>query len=93
MQIETVDFGNKIAYFIPKDKEVSSIEYVDGTCDIFVELPNDVMHLVYGVAAEKNITAEEALSELVQEGIKHLTDKLGAEEPKCKCKKKGSKCK
>ena len=80
---------------IPKDKEVSCIEYTDGTCDLILDLPYDVHALIYQTAHEKGITADEAATKLVTEAVEHYVKTLDKEDKdaiQCKCKKtKGSK--
>ena len=61
---------------VPTNKEISCIEYTDGTCDLMLDLPYDVIALIYQTAHEKDITADEAASQLVTKALEVYIETL-----------------
>jgi len=69
---------------IPKGKEVEAIYYTDGTVDIPVDIPLNLMGAIYMYAHQLGCSPEEAASKMVEKGLEIMSEN----DPKLKKKLK-----
>lgn len=66
-----IDLSKHNLIAIDKDKQIESITYTDGTCDMFLDLPYDVLSILYGEAHRKKCD----INQVILDSIKFLLDK------------------
>ena len=69
-----VDLRDKQILVLPANKKVSCVEYEDGTAEIFVDLPNDLLAVLYKKAAEDNCEVEEVIKNALFDYLSDLEE-------------------
>lgn len=63
------DLSEYSAILVPKNKKVSSIEFEDGSAEIFLDLPQKQLSAIYRYAAELDISFDEAVIKMIRSGL------------------------
>lgn len=69
-----LDLDNKQILLVDKNKKVSMVEYEDGSAELFLDLPHDLMSFVYSESHKQDKSVQDVLLELISNSLKLLKD-------------------